>query len=77
MYDIFTTAYLFFLLCPGLLITLPPGAGIMTAAAVHAILFFLILQYLSLYVPWWAVWVVGVSVVGLKLWSSRSVAPTY
>jgi hypothetical protein len=77
MYDIFTTAYLFFLLCPGLLITLPPGAGIMTAAAVHAIVFFLILQYVSLYVPWWAVWVVGVSIVGFKLWSARSVAPAY
>jgi len=77
MYDIFTTAYLFFLLCPGLLITLPPGAGIMTAAAVHAIVFFLILQYVSLYVPWWAVWVVGVSIVGYKLWSGRSVAPAY
>jgi hypothetical protein len=77
MYDIFTTAYLFFLLVPGLLITLPPGAGIMTAAAIHAIIFFLILQYLSLYVPWWAVWVVGISVVGFKLWSGRSVSPTY
>jgi hypothetical protein len=77
MYDIFTTAYLFFLLCPGLLITLPPGAGIMTAAAIHAILFFLILQYVSLYVPWWAVWVFGISVVGFKLWSGRSVSPTY
>ena len=77
MYDIFTTAYLFFLLCPGLLITLPPGAGIMTAAAVHASVFFLILQYVSLYVPWWTVWVVGVSIVGFKLWSARSVAPAY
>ena len=77
MYDIFTTAYLFFLLCPGLLITLPPGAGIMTAAAVHAIVFFLVLQYVSLYVPWWAVWIVGVSIVGYKLWSARSVAPAY
>ena len=77
MDDFFTTAYLFFLLCPGLLITLPPGAGIMTAAAVHAIVFFLILQYVSLYVPWWAVWVVGVSIVGFKLWSARSVAPAY
>jgi hypothetical protein len=77
MYDIFTTAYLFFLLCPGLLITLPPGAGIMTSASVHAIVFFLILQYVSLYVPWWAVWVVGVSAVGYKLWSGRSAAPAY
>jgi hypothetical protein len=67
MYDIFTTAYLFFLLVPGLLITLPPGAGIMTAAAIHAIIFFLILQYVSLYVPWWAVWLVGVPIISYKV----------
>jgi hypothetical protein len=73
MYDIFTTAYLFFLLVPGFLITLPPGAGIMTAAAIHAVIFFLILQYLSLYVPWWAVWVVGVSIVSYKVFYGSSV----
>jgi hypothetical protein len=68
MYDIFTTAYLFFLLAPGFLITLPPGASIMTAAAIHAVIFFFVLQYLSLYVPWWAIWVVGVSTVSYKLY---------
>jgi hypothetical protein len=68
MYDIFTTAYLFFLLVPGFIITLPPGASIFVAAAVHAVIFFLILQYLSLYVPWWAIWVVGVSTVSYKLY---------
>jgi hypothetical protein len=68
MYDIFTTAYLFFLLVPGFIVTLPPGSSIMIAAAVHALIFFLILQYLSLYVPWWAVWVVGVSTVSYKLY---------
>jgi hypothetical protein len=67
MYDIFTTAYLFFLLVPGLLITLPPGANILTAAAVHAIIFFFILQYLSLYVPWWGIWLVGVPIVSYKV----------
>jgi hypothetical protein len=64
---------LFFLLVPGFLITLPPGAGIMTAAAIHAIIFFLILQYLSLYVPWWAIWVVGVSIVSYKFFYGSSV----
>jgi hypothetical protein len=68
MYDIFTTAYLFFLLVPGFIITLPPGAGIMTAAAIHALIFFLLLQYGSLYIPWWLVWVVGVSIVSYKLY---------
>jgi hypothetical protein len=57
---------LFFLLVPGFIVTLPPGSSIMTAAAVHALIFFLILQYLSLYVPWWAIWVVGVSTVSYK-----------
>jgi hypothetical protein len=68
MYDIFTTAYLFFLLVPGFIVTLPPGSSIMTAAAVHALIFFLILQYVSLYVPWWLVWVVGISTVSYKLY---------
>lgn len=68
MYDIFTTAYFFFLLVPGFIVTLPPGSSIMTAAAVHALIFFLVLQYLSLYVPWWAIWVVGASIVSYKLY---------
>jgi hypothetical protein len=66
MYDILTTAYLFFLLCPGVLLSL--GSGMM-AAAIHAVVFFVILQYISLYVPWWAVWVVGVPLVTYKVYS--------
>ena len=71
MYDILTTTYLFFLLCPGVLVSL--GVGMM-AAAIHAVIFYLLLQYVSLYVPWWVVWVVGVSLVSFKLWSTRSVS---
>ena len=71
MYDIFTTAYLFFLLCPGVVVSL--GSGMM-AAAIHAIVFFVVLQYLSLYIPWWAVWLVGVPFISYKVWSGRSVA---
>ena len=74
MYDIFTTAYLFFLLCPGVLLSL--GSGMM-AAAIHAVVFFAILQYVSLYVPWWVVWVVGVPLISYKVYASRSVAPVY
>jgi hypothetical protein len=74
MYDIFTTAYLFFLLCPGVVLSI--GSG-MTAAAIHAIVFFVILQYLSLYIPWWAVWLVGVSFVSYKMFSARSAVPAY
>jgi hypothetical protein len=32
-----------------------------------------ILQYLSLYVPWWAVWVVGISFISYKVYSGGSV----
>uniref|UniRef100_A0A6C0F4W6 Uncharacterized protein n=1 Tax=viral metagenome TaxID=1070528 RepID=A0A6C0F4W6_9ZZZZ len=74
MYDIFTTAYLFFLLCPGVVLSL--GSG-MTAAAIHAIVFFVVLQYLSLYIPWWVVWAVGISFVGYKMFSARSAVPVY
>jgi hypothetical protein len=67
MYDIFTTAYLFCLLCPGVLVSLGPTT--LMAAAIHAIVFFVVLQYLSLYVPWWAVWAVGVPLVTYKVYS--------
>jgi hypothetical protein len=66
MYDIFTTTYLFFLLSPGVLLSI--GSGMM-AAAIHMVVFFVILQYVSLYVPWWAVWLVGVPLVTLKVYS--------
>jgi hypothetical protein len=74
MYDIFTTAYLFFLLCPGVVLSL--GTGI-TAAAIHAVIFFVILQYLSLYIPWWGVWAVGIPYVAYKVFSARSAVPAY
>ena len=72
MYDIFTTAYLFFLLSPGVLLSL--GSGL-AAAAIHAAVFFVILQYVSLYVPWWVVWLIGVPLVTLKV--LRGSASTY
>ena len=67
MYDIFTTAYLFFLLCPGVVLTIGPTT--LTAAAIHAIVFFVALQYLSLYIPWWAVWALGVPFISSKVYS--------
>jgi len=73
MYDIFTTAYLFFLLSPGVLLSL--GSGLV-AAGIHAVVFFVILQYVSLYVPWWAVWLVGVPLVTLKVFRGSS-TPAY
>jgi hypothetical protein len=73
MYDLFTTAYLFFVLCPGVLVTIPPGSSILMSAAIHAILFFLILQYLSLYIPWYVIWIVGIASVSSKVYFGRAV----
>jgi hypothetical protein len=75
MYDLATSAALFLLLTPGVLVTLPPSGGIM-AAVVHAVVFYVVQAFLSVYVPWWGVWVAAVVVVGGKLWAARSV-PTY
>ena len=36
---VLTTAVLFFLLTPGVLLSLPPGGGKLTVAAVHAVVF--------------------------------------
>ena len=71
MYDAITSSLLFVLLVPGVLLTLPPTGGIM-AAVVHAVVFYVIQSYLSTFVPWWAIWVAGLAVVGWKLWAARS-----
>ncbi len=76
MYDLLTSAILFVILTPGVVLTLPPSGGIM-AALVHAIVFYVIQAYLASYVPWWAIWVAGVVIVGGRLWSSRPATPTY
>lgn len=77
MYDLATSAVLFVLLTPGVLLTLPPSGGVM-AALVHAVVFYVVQAYLSAYVPWWGVWAAAVVVVGGKLWAARSAAaPMY
>lgn len=68
MYDPITTAYLFFLLVPGVLLYLPPGVSVMIAAAVHAIVFYIVNQYGSTYVPWWGIWAIGVTAVTAKVY---------
>lgn len=75
MYDLLTSTVLFVLLVPGVLVTIPPGGGL-SAAIVHAAVFYIVQAYLSVYVPWWAIWVVGALVVGAKAWSARTAAPT-
>jgi hypothetical protein len=70
MYDLFTSSLLFVVLVPGVLLTIPPGGGI-TAAIVHAVVF-----YVAQYVPWWGIWIVAAIAVLLKVFSGPS-QPTY
>jgi hypothetical protein len=44
-----TTALLFFVLTPGILLSLPPGGSKMTVAAVHAIVFAVVHKMLHAY----------------------------
>lgn len=71
MYDLFTSSLLFLVLVPGVLVTIPPGGGI-TAAIVHAVVFYIVQRYVAQYVPWWGVWILAAVAVGLKLFSGSS-----
>ena len=77
MYDAVTSSALFFLLVPGVLVTLPPGASTLIAALVHALVFWVVQTYLSTYIPWWSIWITAVVVAGGKYYASRSAAPSY
>jgi hypothetical protein len=62
MYDLYTCAVVFFLLCPGVVIpTLP--SGIVLSALLHAIVFYVVLYYVSNYVAWWFVWTIAALVL--------------
>lgn len=74
MYDLFTSAVLFFVLAPGVIITLPPGASSHTAAFVHAVVFYLVQQYLPQYVPNWGIWITGAGVLAIKMFMARRAA---
>jgi hypothetical protein len=74
--DSITLSALFFLLVPGVIITLPPGAGILVAALVHAIVFWVVQAYLARFLPWWAIWAAALIVIGAKFYF-RSPAPSY
>jgi len=50
----FYSAILFFLLSPGILLRLPSNGGKMTVAAVHAVVFALLLYLTSGYVWRWS-----------------------
>ena len=67
MYDLLTTALLFVLLTPGVLLSLPSSThGDILTALVHALVFWVVLRFLSAYVPWWSVWLTTVVLVGYK-----------
>lgn len=76
MYDRITSAVLFFLLAPGVLLTLPPGASPAIAALVHAVVFWVVQTYLFRYVPWWVLWVVGLLTLVFGVFR-RTSTPTY
>lgn len=75
MYDLITTALLFVILTPGVVLTLPPGASVITAAIVHAIVFYVVQAFVSRYVPWWGIWIIAAVVIGARMYTPS--APTY
>ena len=73
MYDLLTTALLFVLLTPGVLLSLPSSThGDIMTALVHAIVFWVVLRFLSGYVPWWGVWVAAIGLIGYKVYTPAS-----
>jgi hypothetical protein len=71
MYDLLTSSVLFLVLVPGVLVTLPPGGGV-TAAVVHAIVFYVVQRYVAAYVPWWGIWVIATIAILLKVFGGSS-----
>jgi hypothetical protein len=71
MYDLLTSSVLFLVLVPGVLVTIPPGGGI-TAAVVHAIVFYVVQRYVAAYVPWWGIWIIAGIAVLLKVFGGSS-----
>ena len=66
MYDLYTCAALFFLLTPGVLIPGLPGSPVYSAV-LHAIAFFVVLEWLSNFISWWVVWLVAAIVLAGRL----------
>jgi hypothetical protein len=67
MYDLLTTALLFILLTPGVLLNIPSSNhGDILTALVHAIVFWVVLRFLTAYIPWWVIWIAGLGTIGYK-----------
>jgi len=73
MYDLFTSAILFFLLVPGTLVTLPPGVSPYISALTHGVVFYLIQVYLPNFVPNWAIWIIAGVVLAVRIYLSTRV----
>ena len=74
MYDIITTSLLFFVLAPGVLLTLPPGGSPLIVGLVHTVVFFVVIQFLSRYIPWWGIWIAAALVAGIAMYRGSLVA---
>lgn len=66
MYDLYTCAVVFFLLCPGVIVPALPG-GVVLSALLHAIVFYVVLYYVSNYISWWFVWTIAAIVLATRL----------
>lgn len=70
MYDLFTTALLFVILTPGVLLSLPNGGhGDIITALVHALVFWIVLRFVSGVVSWWVIWLVAFAAIGYKFYT--------
>jgi hypothetical protein len=73
MYDLLTTALIFVLLTPGLLLSLPSSThGDLTTALVHALVFWIVLRFVASRISWWVIWLVAVVAIGYKMSVSSS-----
>jgi glucan phosphoethanolaminetransferase (alkaline phosphatase superfamily) len=73
MYDLLTTVLLFLLLTPGVLLSLPSSThGDITTAIIHALVFWIILRFLSGMIPWWMIWIAATVLVGYKVTTPSS-----
>jgi hypothetical protein len=68
MYDLLTTALIFVLLTPGVLLSLPSSShGDIMTALVHALVFWIVLRFVASRISWWVIWLVAIVAIGYKM----------
>ena len=73
MYDLLTTALVFVLLTPGVLLSIPSSThGDILSAFLHALVFWIVLRFLSNFVSWWVIWLVAIAAIAFKMNKSSS-----